>query len=65
VTASVSSRRTPCRDILAFCPARSTEGRTQLGELIERVWEGADHRLTKDFYRRVEGTWRLEKVYEV
>jgi hypothetical protein len=49
----------PARDILARCPASSQEGRTQLGELIDRIWPNGDHLLTRDFYRRVDGTWQL------
>jgi hypothetical protein len=51
----------PARDILAFCPASSAEGRAQLGQLIDRVWPTADHRLTRDLYRRVDGVWQLEQ----
>ncbi|MEV0809735.1 hypothetical protein [Micromonospora sp. NPDC050200] len=51
----------PARDIFAFCPASSAEGRTQLGELIDRVWPTADHPLTRDFYRRVDGAWQLDQ----
>jgi hypothetical protein len=51
----------PARDILAFCPASSREGRSQLGDLIDRVWPTADHRLTRDFYRRVDGVWNLDQ----
>jgi hypothetical protein len=50
----------PARDILAFCPASNAEGRAQLGELIDRVWPTADHRLTRDFYRRLDGVWHLD-----
>jgi hypothetical protein len=50
----------PCRDILAFCPASSVDGRTELEDLIERVWCSADHPLTKDFYRRAGRTWVLD-----
>jgi hypothetical protein len=51
----------PARDILAFCPASSEEGRSQLGDLIDRVWPTADHRLTRDFYRRVAGVWTRDQ----
>ncbi|WP_433205362.1 hypothetical protein ACQP00_37675 [Dactylosporangium sp. CS-047395] len=50
----------PTRDILACCPASSPAGRAQLGQLIDRVWPTGDHRLTRDFYRRVDGTWHLD-----
>ncbi|MGI5176203.1 hypothetical protein ACQEVZ_07745 [Dactylosporangium sp. CA-152071] len=50
----------PTRDILACCPASSQAGRAQLGQLIDRVWPAGDHRLTRDFYRRVDGTWHLD-----
>jgi hypothetical protein len=50
----------PARDILAFCPSGSSDGRTQLTELIDRVWPAPDHRLTRDVYRRVGGAWRVE-----
>ena len=50
----------PTRDILACCPASSQAGRAQLSQLIDRVWPAGDHRLTRDFYRRVDGTWHLD-----
>ncbi|GIF52809.1 hypothetical protein DFJ67_1157 [Asanoa ferruginea] len=52
----------PARDILAFCPASSDEGRKQLGELVDRIWPGGDHLLTRDFYRRVDGAWQLDEA---
>ncbi|MET7420893.1 hypothetical protein [Dactylosporangium sp. NPDC005555] len=50
----------PTRDILACCPASSQAGRAQLGQLIDRVWPTGDHRLTRDFYRRVDGSWHVD-----
>ncbi|HEV7713209.1 MAG TPA: hypothetical protein VGP16_33755 [Asanoa sp.] len=52
----------PARDILAFCPASSGDGRKELGELVESIWPGGDHLLTRDFYRRVNGTWQLDEA---
>ena len=47
----------PARDILAFCPADSSQGVAGLREVIARVFPGGDHLISDQVYRRVEGKW--------
>lgn len=47
----------PARDVIAFCDLKSNEGITELMELNERVYEGADHQLTNCLYKRQNSQW--------
>lgn len=47
----------PSRDILAFCDASSAEGRAELAAVVNRVWPGGDHLITRTLYRRAGGRW--------
>lgn len=46
----------PARDVLAVS---SPENVTELQEVIARVWPDGDHLLTRQVYRRAEGSWKL------
>jgi hypothetical protein len=52
----------PARDILAFCDAGSTAGRTGLRELIDRVYPSGDHLLSNRLYLRRGGKWIAESL---
>lgn len=47
----------PSRDILAFCDASSARGRGELADVVNRVWPGGDHLITRTLYRRAGGRW--------
>jgi uncharacterized protein YtpQ (UPF0354 family) len=46
----------PCRDILAFCDAKSETGIDELHQLIARVKDG-DHPISPVLYRRYGSSW--------
>ena len=41
----------PARDVLAFCDIDSSEGKAELKRMIERVWHGGDHLLSRELFR--------------
>lgn len=41
----------PARDVLAFCDIDSSEGKGELKRLIDRVWDGGDHLLSRELFR--------------
>lgn len=41
----------PARDVLAFCDIDSSEGKAELKRMIERVWDGGDHLLSRELFR--------------
>lgn len=41
----------PARDVLAFCDIDSNEGKAELKRMIERVWDGGDHLLSRELFR--------------
>lgn len=41
----------PARDVLAFCDIDSTEGKAELKRMVERVWRGGDHLLSRELFR--------------
>lgn len=45
----------PARDVLAFCDSDSADGVAALNELIERVYEGGDHLITRQLFTKVKG----------
>ncbi len=47
----------PARDILCFCPSTLREGIGQLHGIVERVWEGGDHLVSRQLYTRRAGRW--------
>jgi uncharacterized protein YtpQ (UPF0354 family) len=47
----------PARDVLAFCNVKSAEGIEALRGVVNRVFPGGDHLLTRTLYRRREGRW--------
>jgi hypothetical protein len=47
----------PARDILAFCDSGSVRGSEELRLLVDRVWSGADHLVTRSLFRREQGRW--------
>lgn len=47
----------PARDVLAFCDAESREGVEALRGMVQRVFQGGDHLLTRSLYRRRDGNW--------
>jgi len=49
----------PARDVLAFCDLSSAEGISELRALVDRVWPGGDHLLSRELYRRSDGNWRV------
>jgi uncharacterized protein YtpQ (UPF0354 family) len=46
----------PARDVLAFCDAESTQGLSELRQIVGRLEKG-DHLLTPVLYRRAQGQW--------
>jgi len=52
----------PSRDILAFCDRDSVEGIRSLRQVVDRVWEGGDHLLTRTLYVREGKTWKPLKT---
>lgn len=53
---------TPARDILAFCDASSTTGRTELMQVIDRLKASQDHPLTQQLYVRRGRNWVPESA---
>lgn len=49
----------PARDVIAFCDFSSADGVSELRAIVDRVWSGGDHLLSKNLYRREDGTWRV------
>ncbi|GAB2862386.1 hypothetical protein GCM10027277_33700 [Pseudoduganella ginsengisoli] len=41
----------PARDVLAFCDMDSAEGIAELKRMVERVWNGGDHLLSRELFR--------------
>jgi uncharacterized protein YtpQ (UPF0354 family) len=47
----------PARDVLAFCPAGSSEGLAGLQAIVDRVFPGGDHPISDRLFRRVGTFW--------
>ncbi|SDJ60346.1 DUF1444 family protein [Microbulbifer yueqingensis] len=47
----------PARDVLAVCDRNDSESISELREIIERVWPGGDHLLSKTLFVRENGRW--------
>lgn len=41
----------PARDVLAFCDIDSHAGKAELKRMVERVWDGGDHLLSRELFR--------------
>ncbi len=51
----------PARDILAFCESSSSQGISELRNLVSRL-AGGDHLLTQSLYRRTGNQWEVYAV---
>ena len=51
----------PCRSVLLFCDADSTESLNEMKELINQAWEERDHLLTKTIYIRTNNKWIISE----
>ena len=49
----------PARDVLAFSEVGSAGGIAELRQVVERVWPGGDHLLSRSLFVRREGCWSL------
>ena len=49
----------PARDVIAFCDSSSADGISELRSLVDRVWPGGDHLLSRDLYRRQDKNWQV------
>ena len=45
------------RDICAFCDVQSPDGIAELKGIVERVYQGGDHLLSKELFTRSNGKW--------
>jgi uncharacterized protein YtpQ (UPF0354 family) len=48
----------PSRDVLAVSAPANVD---ELREVVERVWPGGDHLLTKQIFRRFNGAWSVRR----
>src|SRR4051812_39321347 len=48
----------PARDLFAVCARDSAAGIQELRELVNRVWPGGDHLISKTLFVRDTGKWR-------
>ncbi len=48
----------PARDMFAVCSRNSADGIRELRELVDRVWPGGDHLVSKKLFVRDAGKWR-------
>jgi uncharacterized protein YtpQ (UPF0354 family) len=48
----------PARDMLAVCSRDSATGIRELRELVDGVWPGGDHLVSKKLFVREAGKWR-------
>jgi len=49
----------PARDILAFCPPSYPQGIASLETLVEHIFDGGDHLLTKALYEYTPDGWHV------
>ena len=49
----------PARDVIAFCDSSSAGGISELRAVVDRVWPGGDHLLSRDLYRRQDRNWHV------
>ncbi|MFH1023894.1 MAG: hypothetical protein V1809_10975 [Planctomycetota bacterium] len=49
----------PARDVIAFCDSSSADGISELRAVVDRVWPGGNHLLSRDLYRRQERNWHV------
>ncbi len=47
----------PARDVLCFCPSTRADGIEQLRGIVERVWAGGEHLVSKQLFMRRAGRW--------
>jgi uncharacterized protein YtpQ (UPF0354 family) len=47
----------PARDVLSYCDSESEAGIKELRNIIDRVWPGGDHLISRNLYRRQNRRW--------